>query len=137
METVDWATAMLGWYRKAAEQGHAAAQSDLAAMYAKGLGVRQDYTEAMKWVLKAAEQGDADAQHNLGIMYGRGEGVPRDDVRAHMWFNLAAANGNKDAIAKRNQVARSMTPAQIIEAQRLAREWKPTNPTPTSAARPR
>jgi uncharacterized protein len=81
--------------------------------YAKGLGVRRDYIEAMKWSLKAAEQGNADAQHNLGIMYGRGEGVPQDDVRAHMWFNLAAANGNKEAIEKRNQVARSMTPAQI------------------------
>jgi TPR repeat protein len=58
-------------------------------------------------------------------MYDNGEGVPQDNVTAHMWFNLAAANGFKEAVRNRDMVARYMTPAQVEEAQKLAREWKP------------
>ncbi len=65
------------------------------------------------------------AEDNLGIMYGAGEGVPRDHVRAHMWWDLSAAQGNKDAAKSRDVFAKLMTPAQIAEAQRLARERKP------------
>ncbi len=58
-----------------------------------------------------------------------GQGVPRDYVQAHMWFNLAASKSppgeDRDKAAKnRDNVAKVMTPAQISEAQKLAREWK-------------
>jgi hypothetical protein len=42
-----------------------------------------------------------------------------------MWLSLVAARGDQDAISNRNRVARKMTMAQIAEAQKLAREWKP------------
>jgi uncharacterized protein len=58
-------------------------------------------------------------------MYGAGLGVPQDYALAHMWVNLAAAGGHKDAVKNRDIVAAKMTPAQIAEAQKLAREWKP------------
>ena len=81
----------------------------------------------------AADQGNATAQYNLGRMYGRGEGVPKNIVRAYMWFNLAAvrfaADGADDrAKAERNRdiAAAKMTPAEILEAQRLSREWVPS-----------
>jgi uncharacterized protein len=61
-------------------------------------------------------------------MYANGEGVPQDYAAAHMWFNLAAASGNKNAVKARNIVAAELTPAQVAEAQTLAREWKPTLP---------
>ena len=51
--------------------------------------------------------------------------MPQDYVQAHMWFNLAAAKGNADAIKNRDIVTAKMTPAQISEAQKLARGWKP------------
>ena len=56
--------------------------------------------------------------------------MPQDYVQAHMWFNLAASRlppgTNRDkAVKNRDIVAAKMTPAQIAEAQRLAREWKP------------
>ena len=50
----------LKWYRMAAEQGDADAQTDLGIMYDNGFGVPQDYAEALKWYRKAAEQGYAD-----------------------------------------------------------------------------
>ena len=118
------------WYRLAAEQGVAKAQIILGAMYGFGEGVPQDYAEEAKWYRLAAEQGDARAQHLLGAMYGFGEGVPQDYVQAHMWFNLAAASRtpgvDRDrAVRNREIVAKLMTPAEVAEAQRLAREWKP------------
>ena len=52
------------WYLKAADQGDANAQCSIGGFYYNGLGVAQDYEEAMKWYFKAAEQGNVDAQYN-------------------------------------------------------------------------
>ncbi len=118
------------WYRKAAEQGHAMAQYNLGKKYFKGEGVPQDYAEAVGWYRKAAEQGHASAQYNLGVIYDKGLGVPLDYAQAHMWYNLAASRyppgeGRDQAVKNRDIVAEKMPPAQISEAQKLAREWKP------------
>src|SRR6516165_2457660 len=117
--------AAVGWYQKAAEQGSAIAQYNLGDMYRIGEGVPSDNAAAASWYRKAAEQGYARAQNNLGVMYDNGEGVSQDDVTALMWYNLAAANGFNEAARNRDMVARHMTPAQVAEAQKLAREWKP------------
>ena len=77
----------------------------------------------MKWFRLAAEQGYARAQYNLGFMYYNGEGVPQDYVQAHMWWNLAASKGNENGRKNRDIIAKKMTPVQITEAQRIAREW--------------
>lgn len=53
------------------------------------------------------------------------QGVPQDYVLAHMWFNLAAVQNHIDAIKNRDLVSAKMTPAQIADAWRQAREWKP------------
>ena len=59
-------------------------------------------------------------------MYVKGQGVPQNYVLAHMWFSLSAAEqGMIAARATRNDAEQNMTPAQIAEAQKLAREWKP------------
>jgi uncharacterized protein len=116
------------WYRLSANQGTASPQTMLGLMYARGQGVPQDYVEAVRWYRKAAEQGFAAAQTHLGVMYEEGRGVPQDYVEAHKWWNLAAAQGNADAVKNRDIVAKRMTPAQIAEAQKLAREWKPKKP---------
>ncbi len=128
-ERGDYETALREW-RPLAEQGHAKAQYNLGLMYANGRGVTQDYGEAVKWYRRAAEQGLATAQYNLGVMYSNGRGVAQDYVQAHLWFNLAAsrmpAGGNRDkAVNNRDKVETGMTPAQVAEAQKLAREWKP------------
>jgi len=122
----DYATALKEW-KLLAEQGHASAQYNLGVMYANGQGVPQDYAEAMKWYRKAAEQGNAGAQNNLGVMYANGQGVPQDYIQAHMWWNLSAAQGNKVAVQNRDLIASKMSPEQVAQAQRLAREWKPKN----------
>ncbi len=91
---------------------------------------RGDYATALREWRPLAKQGVADAQHNLGLMYDYGQGVPQDYVQAHMWFNLAAFSfppgADRDkAVKYRDFVATMMTPAQISEAKKLAREWRP------------
>jgi hypothetical protein len=113
------------WYRKAAEQGDADGQYFLGVMFKDGRGVSKDDAEAVKWFRKAAEQDYPEAQHCLGLAYVGGFGVLQDFVQAHMWLNLAAARGNVKAHEMRDELLDLMTPAQIAEAQRLAREWKP------------
>ena len=56
-------------WRKAAEQGDAAAQYYLAHCYFFGDGVAKDKAEAVMWFRKAAEQGLADGQYWLGLCY--------------------------------------------------------------------
>jgi len=63
-------------------------------------------------------------------MYDNGRGVPQDNVHAYMWFNLAAARltgeERAQAVELRDQASARMTPDQLAEAQRRAREWTPT-----------
>ena len=110
------------WYRGAAKQGYASAQTNLGVMYKEGLGEPQNYKTAVKWYRLAAEQGFASAQFILGVMYGRGKGVIQDWVYAHMWGNLGASNGNENGGKLRDIAAKNMTPSQLETAQKLARE---------------
>ncbi len=123
-EGADYATA-LRIFRQLADQGHAKAQFNLGYMYNKGQGVPLDYAVAVRWLRKAADQGDAWAQVKLGLVYEEGQGVTQDYVQAHMWYNLSAAKGDNYARMLRDRLAEKMTPAQIAEVQKLAREWKP------------
>jgi uncharacterized protein len=123
-------TTVLRLLRPLANDGVGQAQYELGFLYYNGFGVPQDYVQAAEWYRIAADQGIAKAQHDLGVMYLSGQGVPQDYVLAHMWFNLAGSRAiNKaaldEAIKDRDLVASKMTPAQIAEAQRLARQWKP------------
>jgi uncharacterized protein len=111
------------WYRLAAEQGLALAQYNLGVEYATGQGVPQDDKEAVRWFRLAAEQGVAEAQLNLGLAYLKGQAVPLDYIQACMWFTLAGGDAN--GIKARDIVVANMTPKQVAEAERLAREWKP------------
>jgi TPR repeat protein len=125
----DYATAV-SLYRPLADKGNAIAQTILGTMYAMGQSVPEDGAQALFWFRKAADQGNATSQFSLGLMYANGRGVPQDYERAHMWFNLAGSRKDdtelrEHALKNRDQVAAKLTPSQIADAQRLAREWKP------------
>jgi len=120
----DYDAALRVW-RPLAEQGNDGAQFDLGFMYDNGYGVPLDYQEAIAWYRRAADQGNDRAQYNLGHMYDKGDGVPRDYVQDHMWYDIA---GVAVAVKYRDFVAWEMTPAQVTEARRLAREWMEKHP---------
>ena len=120
--------------RAAAQQGDAEAQMQFADEYftsgVEGVNPAVSWREASRWYRRAAQQGHGKAQFSLGRMYEQGQGVPQDHVQAHMWLNLASAQASDEdqgSYARaRDSVAEKMTPEQLAEAQRLAREWKPT-----------
>jgi TPR repeat protein len=126
------------WFRKAAEQGDAISAVNLGDMYRDGKGLPRNFVQAVALYRKAAERTDADAQFRLAEMYEAGRGVLQDYEQAYMWLCLAAAPQNSEPEnapmnqfdaeiygKARDELAAKMTPAQIGEAQRLAREWKP------------
>ena len=121
-------------YRKAAEQGDAEAQYSLGVKYDTGEGVPQDAAEAVRWYRLAAEQGYAHAQFGLGVRYVTGKGVPQDRAEAHMWLNLAASRSSgadrERSVGARDRLAERMTPADLREAQRRAREWHAAHTVP-------
>ena len=53
------------WYRKAADQGDAGAQSNIGWLYENGKGLAQDDVEATRWYRKAADQGNVEAKNRL------------------------------------------------------------------------
>jgi TPR repeat protein len=69
-------------------------------MFENGLGVAQDYAEAVRLYRLAAAQGDAAAQHSLGRLFHHGgHGVAKDREEAIRWYRLAAAQGVASATA--------------------------------------
>ena len=86
-------------------------------------------TTAMRIMRPLADQGHVTAQTVVGLMYYFNYGG--DYVSAYMWFSLAAAQGNAFAKMFLRDTADKMTPGQIAEAQKLAREWKPNTQSPS------
>ena len=84
----------VGWYRKSADQGYAAAQYNLGTMYRDGRGVPKDFAEAVQWYRKSADQGYAHAQLQLGLKYAEGRGVLKDNAQAVGWYRKAAEQGD-------------------------------------------
>jgi two-component system, NarL family, nitrate/nitrite response regulator NarL len=67
---------------------------------------------------KAAEEGVVPAQLALGRIFSKGRKSDRDLVQAYLWFSVAI-----DQVTRtRNSLKKSMTPAQLAEAERRVRE---------------
>jgi len=124
------------WFRKAAELGHPQAQVNLAMMHMEGEGVPANNAEALKWFTQAAEQGDTEGQIALGMMYALGRGVETDLVQANKWIFIAAEQGNKDALTARTQLTAKLTPEQLAESIKLAKEWQDGRGAKPSASAP-
>ncbi|MHB8370669.1 MAG: caspase family protein, partial [Leptospirales bacterium] len=129
------------WYSLSARQGEAQAQTNLGLIYATGQGVPKDYGKDAHWYRLAARQGDAWAQIFLGYLYSSGQGVPQDYEVAYKWWILAQASSDSSMSTRAAKnlkiLVPQMTPDQIAEGQRLAREWtlakNPPPPSPSSS----
>ncbi len=104
----------------AAVQGDPVAQFFVA--YLLLLAPQSDPFEGAKWLQLAARKGLPVAQANLGLLYFRGLGVPQDYVSGYMWLTRAATTNQADLVRLRNDFRNQITPAQINEAQALARQ---------------
>jgi TPR repeat protein len=80
-----------------AQEGNASAQYNIGTMYYEGLGVDDNFDEALTWFRRSADQGYARAQSRLGFIYAYGSKVPRDYTLAVKWFQRAADQGHAKA----------------------------------------
>ena len=82
--------------QKAAKQGLASAQFNLAADYHFGRnGVSEDFGMAYYWYQQASNQGLAVASRRIGWMYDKGEGFEQNYEKAFYWHKLAVERGNE------------------------------------------
>ena len=58
-------------YRHAAENGHRYSQTEIAKMYAEGIGVPPNDSLAIKWYMAAAEKDESRALCQMGIYYAK------------------------------------------------------------------
>lgn len=86
---------------------------------------RGDFEAAEKEFRTLSQQGYSRGHHGLGVLYDAGEGVPQDRVKAYAWFDVAAAaggGGGELSRTYRDMVGRKISPAQVQQARKLARE---------------
>jgi TPR repeat protein len=112
----------IAWFRKAAARKSAHAQYNLGYMYAVGKGVPPDQKQASAWYLKAANQNDAGSQRIIGQRYAAGRGVDKDFVKACAWTQVVVPRGGKAAGKQLLAIESQMTPDQVTEARKLAKE---------------
>ncbi|MEJ0046551.1 MAG: tetratricopeptide repeat protein [Rhodospirillales bacterium] len=93
----------IGWYFKAASQGHAEAQGNLGAMFldeAAKKNSASDADKARNWLTKAASQGNVDAMYRLGLLLRHGYGIEAKPKSARSWFDSSAKGGNAAALTQ-------------------------------------
>lgn len=72
----------------------AEAQYDLGLRYRTGMGVEQNFQEAVKWFLRSSKKGNGCAQYQLGYCYFYGLGVTQNYDDAVKWYTASAKQGN-------------------------------------------
>ena len=108
------------YFTLAAAQGYAAGQYMAGRFAYGGRGGTRDYEEAFRWFHAAAEQGHRGAQAQLGLLYHKFNYRPSHLVHAYKWASLGGDGYHLD------RLERALTIEQILEAQKLAREWEPS-----------
>lgn len=107
--------------RRAAADGDARAQFEIAAIYTEGRAIEQDYAEAAKWYERSAAQGLVPAQYRLGNLYETGTGVEKNLETAKLWYQRAAEAGNRMAM---HNLAALYASGQLGEQEfESAAEW--------------
>lgn len=112
------------WYSAAAAQDDPYGLGNVGAMYALGLGVEQDYSEAKKHYHEAAELGNGKAAYNLGRMYELGEGMQPDSEQAKHWYRKAVSMGEAEAEQRLTALEKHGSPGGSISTTLLAEALK-------------
>lgn len=81
--------------RPRAEAGDSAAQTLVAEILSRGLGVKRNEAEAAKWYALAAEQGVPEAQFQYALMLLDGRFTRKDPQAAYALMQAAAEAGNR------------------------------------------
>jgi TPR repeat protein len=112
-------------YRSLAEQGKASAQHQRAKIYENGEGAPKGKPRQRSGI--ASLRNRAMPVHNsTPAEFCRRRRAPRLCAGVCVWFSLSAAAGQGEfALQGRDQAADKMSAAQVAEAERRVRAWKP------------
>ena len=102
-----------------AEKADPAAQTLIAEIYAKGLGVAENVARASSWYALAAKNGDRMAAFELGLLYLNGDGVPKNRAAGR---RTVQAGGRQGLSAGR------------VQSGAAACRWAPTSSPSLSTA---
>ena len=121
-KTIVRALIALLWFSTPA-MAQASLEADMRA--AAGAYERKDMPTAVRLWKVWAGKGNAEARTLLGAMYWSGEGVLAQRV---LPYSFEAKNQERLDQAKKDlaALAKRMTPAQIAEAERRVKGWKPS-----------
>lgn len=107
------------YYEKAAEKGLEAAEENLAVLRGlQGRDAPPDTKEAFRHCRRMASRGRPFAQYQLGKMYEDGIGTEKDPAEALRWYISAAENKFRPARDAEERLRRTLSSAQIEEAER-------------------
>lgn len=115
----------VGWYEKAAKGGRTDAKLQLGEIYFQGTEELQNFKKAAKWLGEAAHDGSVRGQRDLATLYKNGWGVKKSPVYAYAWYEFATSQGDFEARKERDALLKTMSPAQVAQAQKLARKLAP------------
>jgi cell division septation protein DedD len=104
------------FYRRAADKGHAPAQSNLGILLAQ----RGDKAAATQLWLKAAEKREPRAQYMIGVLHFNGDTVEKNWPLAYAYMLRANAAGLPQAARALATMTTNMTPADRDKGAQLA-----------------
>ncbi|MEG3174977.1 SPOR domain-containing protein [Sphingomonas sp. RB3P16] len=108
------------WFRKAAVQGHVAAQ----AKYGLVLFDQNRHGDAAPWLEKAALRGEPRAQLVYGTMLYNGDGAPKNWPRAYAFLVRAAAANTPHASEVQAQMDKTIPTDERQQGLVLARQYE-------------
>ncbi len=103
-----------------AEAGDSAAQTLVAEILSRGLGVKRDEAAAAKWYQLAAEQGVPEAQFQYALLLIDGRFVKKDPNGAYALMQAAAEAGNRMAQFNFAQMVVQREPGQAGMAKAVS-----------------
>lgn len=134
LQTAD-PTAGVAWLARAAQNGHPAAQNNLATLYEKGLaGLGRNLENAGQLYSLAANQGHAAATLALARMHRDGTGTDADPVKAWALASLAEERGAEEAAEMVKSIGSKLSETQRVSAAKMLADIKSGKaPAPTQA----
>jgi TPR repeat protein len=128
----------VAWLTRAAQNGYAQAQNNLATLYEKGVGgVPQNIENAGQLYSLAANQGHGPATFALARLIQQGIGTKADPVKAWALATLAVERGETEAEKLVTEIAVSLTEEQRVAAKKELEDMKSgKSDKPADAAKP-
>lgn len=128
-------SAGISWLTRAAQNGLAQAQYNLAVLYERGAGgLPRNLENAGQLYTVAANQGHGPATLALARLYNEGLGVKADPAKAWAIATLAAERGEKEASKFASDIAKDFDAKQFEEANKELMNIKSDKPAPAKAA---